>query len=185
MLEKLYTECRNKMNKAIEVLAGEFARIRTSRANPAILEGIKVNYYNTPTPLRQVANISVPEPRQLVVQPWDRNLLPEIEKAILKAELGLTPKVEANLVRIPIPPLSEERRRELVKLCAKLAEDTRVAIRAVRRDTIEEAKKLEKDKKISEDDTKLAQKKIQEITDEFIKKVDELFEKKQAEIMER
>jgi len=173
------------MNKTIEVLSGEFARIRTSRANPAILEGIKVNYYDTPTPLRQVANISVPEPRQLVVQPWDRTILPEIEKAILKAELGLTPRVEANLVRIPIPPLSEERRRELVKLCAKLAEDARVAIRAVRRDVIEEAKKLEKEKKISEDDAKLAQKKVQEITDEFIKKVDELFEKKQAEIMER
>ncbi|MCR4422959.1 MAG: ribosome recycling factor [candidate division WOR-3 bacterium] len=185
MLEKLYNECRSKMTKALEVLAGEFARIRTARANPAILDGIKVNYYNTPTPLKQVANISVPEPRQLVVQPWDRTLLPEIEKAILKAELGLTPKVEANLVRIPIPPLSEERRRELGKLCAKLAEDTRVAIRAVRRDFNEEAKKLEKEKKISEDDAKLAQKKIQEITDEFIKKVDELLEKKQAEIMER
>ncbi len=104
MLEKLYTECRNKMTRAVEVLAAEFARIRTARANPAILDGVRVEYYGTPTPLRQVANISAPEPRQLVVQPWDRTLLPEIEKAILKAELGLTPKVEANLVRIPIPP---------------------------------------------------------------------------------
>ncbi|MEO0005066.1 MAG: ribosome recycling factor [candidate division WOR-3 bacterium] len=185
MLEKLYTECRNKMTKAVEVLTAEFARIRTARANPAILDGVRVNYYETLTPLRQVASISAPEPRQLVVQPWDRNLLPEIEKAILKAELGLTPKVEANLIRIPIPPLTEERRRELVKLCAKLTEDARVAIRNVRRDIIEDVKKLEKEKKISEDDSRLAQKKVQEITDEFIKKLDDLFAKKQAEIMER
>lgn len=185
MLEKLYSECRNKMNRAVEVLAAEFARIRTARANPAILDGVKVDYYGTPTPLRQVANISAPEPRQLVVQPWDRTLLAEIEKAILKAELGLTPKVEANLVRIPIPPLTEERRRELAKLCSKLTEDARVAVRNVRRDFIEEIKKLEKEKKISEDDAKVAQKKIQEITDEFIKKLDDLLAKKQGEIMER
>ncbi len=185
MLEKVYSECRAKMTRAVEVLAAEFARLRTARANPAILEGIKVDYYGTSTPLRQVATISVPEPRQLVVQPWDKTLLPEIEKAILKTELGLTPKMEANLIRIPIPPLSEERRRELVKLCAKLAEDSRVAIRSVRRELNETVKKLEKDKKISEDEGKLAQKKIQEITDEFIKKVDELLDKKQAEIMER
>lgn len=185
MLEKLYSECRNKMNKAVEVLTAEFARIRTARANPAILDGIRVNCYETLTPLRQVASISAPEPRQLVVQPWDRNLLPEIEKAILKAELGLTPKVEANLIRIPIPPLTEERRRELAKLCAKLTEDARVAVRNVRRDIIEDVKKLEKEKKISEDDSRLAQKKVQEITEEFIKKLDDLFAKKQAEIMER
>ncbi|MEO0071379.1 MAG: ribosome recycling factor [candidate division WOR-3 bacterium] len=185
MLEKIYGECRTKMNKAIEVLTSEFSRIRTARANPAILDGVKVNYYNTLTPLRQVASISAPEPRLLVVQPWDRTVLPEIEKAILKADLGLSPKVEGSLIRIPIPPLTEERRRELVKLCAKLTEDTRVAIRSVRRDFIEEIKKLEKDKKVSEDDAKLAQKKIQEITDEFIKKLDELLKKKEAEIMER
>ncbi len=185
MLEKIYNECRIKMNKAIEVLAGEFARIRTARANPAILDGIKVNCYDNPTPLRQVASIAVPEPRQLIVQPWDRTLIPEIEKAILKAELGLTPKVEANLIRIPIPSLTEERRKELAKLCAKLTEDARVAVRNVRREMIEEIKKLEKDKKISEDDSKLGQKKIQEITDEFIKKLDNLLEKKETEIMER
>ncbi len=185
MLEKIYNECRTKMNKAVEVLAGEFARIRTARANPAILDSIKVNCYNTLTPLRQVASITAPEPRQLVIQPWDRNLIPEIEKAILKAELGLTPKAEANLIRIPIPPLTEERRKELVKLCAKLTEEARVAVRNVRREVIDEIKKLEKDKKISEDDSKIAQKKVQEITDEFIKKLDSLLEKKQAEIMER
>lgn len=185
MLEKIYGECRARMSKALEVLTGEFSRIRTARANPAILDGVKVNYYDTPTPLRQIASISAPEPRLLVVQPWDRTVLPEIERAILKADLGLTPKVEGNLIRIPIPPLTEERRRELAKLCAKLTEDTRVAIRSVRRDFIEEIKKLEKDKKVSEDDAKLAQKKIQEITDEFIKKLDDLLKKKEAEIMER
>ncbi len=185
MLEKIYQECRAKMSKAVEVLTSEFARIRTARANPAILDGIKVNYYNTPTPLRQIASISAPEPRQLVVQPWDKTVLPEIEKAILKAELGLIPKIEGNLIRIPIPPLTEERRRELVKLCAKLTEDARVAVRNVRRDLIEEIKRLEKEREVSEDDAKLAQKKIQEFTDEYIKRLDELLKKKEAEIMER
>ncbi len=185
MLEKLYAEYRAKMVKSIEVLEGEFSRIRTSRANPAILDGVRVNYYDTPTPLKQVASVSAPEPRQLTVQPWDRSLLPEIEKAILRAELGLVPKVEANLIRIPIPPLTEERRRELAKLCGKLTEDARVAVRNVRREANEAIKRLEKDKKISEDDSKLAVKKVQEMTDEFIKKLDELLRRKEAEIMEQ
>jgi len=185
MLEKLYSDYRARMTRALELLEAEFARIRTARANPAILDGIKVGAYDTLTPLKQVASISVPEPRQIVVQPWDRALLPEIEKAILKAELGLTPRVEANLVRIPIPALTEERRRELSRLCAKLTEDARVAVRNVRRDANEQVKKLEKEKKVSEDDAKKAQKKVQEMTDEFIRKLDELLRKKEAEIMEK
>lgn len=185
MLDKVYSEYRGRMQKTIELLEAEFARIRTARANPAILDGVKVDYYNTPTPLKQVATISVPEPRQIVVQPWDRTILPEIEKALLKAELGLTPKVEANLIRLPIPPLTEERRRELVRLCAKLTEDSRIAVRNLRRDANDAIKKLEKEKKITEDDTKTGTKKIQEMTDEFIKKLDELLKKKEAEIMER
>jgi ribosome recycling factor len=185
MLEKLYTEYKTKMTKAVEVLQAEFARIRTARANPAILDGLRVNYYDTPTPLKQVASISAPEPRQLVVQPWDRTLLPEIEKAILKSELGLTPRVETNLVRIPLPPLTEERRHELSRLCAKLAEDTRVAVRNIRRDANEAVKRLEKEKKVSEDDSKTAQKKIQELTDDFIKKVDEILRQKETEITEQ
>uniref|UniRef100_A0A7C4GGA2 Ribosome-recycling factor n=1 Tax=candidate division WOR-3 bacterium TaxID=2052148 RepID=A0A7C4GGA2_UNCW3 len=185
MLDKLYTEYRARMNKAIELLEAEFARIRTARANPAILDGIKVSAYDTLTPLKQVASISVPEPRQLVVQPWDRTLLPEIEKAILKAELGLTPRVESGLIRIPIPALTEDRRRELSRLCAKLTEDARIAVRNIRRDANEHVKKLEKEKKVSEDDAKKAQKKVQDMTDEFIKKLDELLHRKEAEIMEK
>ena len=134
MLDNVYTEYRQKMTKTIEVLETEFARIRTARANPAILDGVKVDYYGQPTPLKQVASISVPEPRQIVVQPWDRSVLAEIEKALQKAELGLTPKVEANLIRLPIPALTEERRRELAKLCAKLTEDSRIAVRNLRRE---------------------------------------------------
>jgi ribosome recycling factor len=185
MLEKVYSEYRGRMQKTLEMLESEFARIRTARANPAILDGVKVNYYDTPTPLKQVATVSVPEPRQIVVQPWDRTILPEVEKALLKAELGLTPKVEANLIRLPIPALTEERRRELVKLCAKLTEDSRVAVRNLRREANDATKKLEKDKKITEDDSKTGTKKIQEMTDEFVKKLDELLKKKEAEILEK
>jgi ribosome recycling factor len=185
MLDNVYSEYRQKMTRTIEVLETEFARIRTARANPAILDGVKVDYYGQPTPLKQVASISVPEPRQIVVQPWDRSVMPEIEKALQKAELGLTPKVEANLIRLPIPALTEERRRELVKLCAKLTEDSRVAVRNLRREANDAVKKLEKDKKITEDDSKTGTKKIQEITDEFIKKLDGLLERKEAEVLEK
>lgn len=185
MLEKIYADIRAKMTKSLEVLEAEFARIRTARANPAILDGVRVNYYDTPTPLKQVASVSAPEPRQLTVQPWDRSLLPEIEKAIQRAELGLTPKVEANLIRVPIPALTEDRRRELAKLCGKLTEDARVAVRNIRREANDSVKKLEKDKKISEDDSKVGTKKVQELTDDFIKKLDELLHRKEAEIMEK
>lgn len=185
MLDKLYTEYRTRMTRALELLEAEFARIRTARANPAILDGVKVSAYDTLTPLKQVASVSVPEPRQLLVQPWDKTLLPEIEKAILKAELGLTPRVESGLIRIPIPALTEDRRRELSRICAKLTEDARVAVRNIRRDANEQIKKLEKEKKVSEDDAKKAQKRVQDLTDEFIKKLDELLRKKEAEIMER
>jgi len=185
MLDKVYAEYRTKMTKTIEVLEAEFARIRTARANPAILDAVRVNYYDQPTPLKQVASVSVPEPRQIVVQPWDRTLLPEIEKAIQKAELGLNPKVEANLIRLVIPALTEERRKELAKVCAKLTEDSRVAVRNLRREANDAVKKLEKDKKITEDDSKTGTKKVQEMTDEYVKKLDELLKRKEAEIMER
>jgi ribosome recycling factor len=185
MLDKVYAEYRSRMNKAVEVLEAEFARIRTARANPAILDGVKVDYYGTPTPLKQVASISVPEPRQIVIQPWDRSILAEVEKAVLKADLGLVPRVEANLVRIPIPALTEERRRELARLCAKLTEDARVAVRNIRRDANDAVKKLEKEKKITEDESKTGVKKVQEMTDEFVKKLDELLRRKEAEVMER
>jgi|UniRef100_A0A7C3Z3F6 ribosome recycling factor len=184
MLEALYKETREKMQKSLDLLATEFSRIRTSRANPALLDGIKVNYYNALVPLKQIASIVAPEPKLLVIQPWDKNAIPEIEKAIQKAELGLNPQVEANVIRIPIPPLTEERRKELVKLISRLAEETRVAIRNIRRDANETIKRMEKNKEISEDDSKVAMKKIQEITDESIRSVDELVKKKEKEILE-
>lgn len=185
MLEQVYTEYEARMGKSLEVLETEFARIRTARANPAILDGIKADYYGTPTPLKQMASISVPEPRQLVIQPWDRNALGEIEKAIQKSSLGLNPKVEANLIRIAIPPLTEERRRELVKLCGKLTEDARIAVRNIRREANDHIKKFEKQKDISEDDSKLGIKRIQELTDQYIAQLDELFAAKEAEVLER
>jgi ribosome recycling factor len=185
MLEEQYTNAKTKMQKTVDLLAQEFSRLRTARANPAILDGVKVNYYDSTIPLKQIASISIPEPRQIIIQPWDRNALPEIEKALYKADLGLTPQVEANLIRIPIPSLTEERRKELVKLCAKLAEDSRVAIRNIRREINDRIKKLEKDKKISEDDAKNGTKKVQDFTDEYIKKIDDLFARKEKEILEK
>uniref|UniRef100_A0A7C6A8E0 Ribosome-recycling factor n=1 Tax=candidate division WOR-3 bacterium TaxID=2052148 RepID=A0A7C6A8E0_UNCW3 len=185
MLEEVYKNTRAKMQKTVELLAQEFARLRTARANPAILDGVRVNYYGSTVPLKQIAAISIPDPRQIVVQPWDRSAIPEIEKAIYKADIGLTPQVETNLIRIPIPALTEERRKELVKLCAKLAEDARVAIRNIRRESNEQIKKMEKEKKISEDDSKQGTKKVQDLTDEFIKNIDDLFVRKEKEILEK
>ncbi|MBS4016530.1 MAG: ribosome recycling factor [Candidatus Latescibacteria bacterium] len=185
MLENLYKTSKDKMQKTTDLLSLELSKIRTARANPAILDEVKVNYYGSVTPLKQVASISAPEPRMLVVQPWDRNAMSEIEKALQKAELGLNPIVEGNLIRLPIPALTEERRKELVKLCHKLAEDTKIAVRNIRREGNEAIKKLQKDKKISEDDSEKGNKKIQEFTDEFIKNIDVLFGKKEKEILEK
>ncbi len=184
MLEEIYKQIRERMQKSLELLKTEFLRLRTSRANPALLDGIKVSYYNALVPLKQIASIAIPEPRLLVIQPWDKSVLPEIEKAIRKAGLGLNPQVEANVVRIPIPPLTEERRKELVKLVARLGEETKVAIRNVRRDANEEIKRKEKEKEISEDDVKIAMKKVQEITDQMIEAVEKLAKEKEKEILE-
>ncbi len=172
------------MKKAVESFKSEIAKIRTGRATPAILESIKVDYYGSRLPINQLASILIPEPRLLVVQPWDQNAIGEIEKAIKSSGLGLNPKVEKGVIKIPIPPLSEERRKELIKLVQKLAEDSRVAIRNIRRDGIEKAKSLEKEKKISEDDRKFAEKKIQELTDKYIAQIDELLKAKEKEILE-
>jgi len=185
MLETVYKTIKDKMQKTNDLLSLELSKIRTARANPAILDEVKVDYYGSVVPLKQIASISAPEPRMLVIQPWDRNALPEIEKALQKAELGLNPIMEANLIRLPIPLLTEERRKELVKLCHKLAEDTKVAIRNIRREGNEQIKKLEKEKKVSEDDTEVGNKKIQEFTDDYIKNIDKLFFKKEKEILEK
>lgn len=185
MLEAAYKTLKEKMQKTTDLLSLELSKIRTARANPAILDEVKVNYYGSVVPLKQIASISAPEARMLVIQPWDRAALPEIEKSIHKAEIGLNPQVEGNLVRLPIPPLTEERRKELVKLCAKLSEDTKIAVRNIRREGNEQIKKLEKDKKISEDDSEKGVKKVQEFTDEYIKNIDILFQKKEKEILEK
>jgi len=184
MLQKVYQDLGHKMDKAAEVLKNEFSGIRTGRANPALLEGIKVLCYGALTPLNQVAGISVPESRLLLIQPWDKSVLGEIEKAILKSDLGLTPANDGKVIRLPIPTLTEERRHDLVKVVKKMAEESKVAIRNIRRESNEEIKKLEKDKHISEDESKMAHDKVQEMTDKHIVQLEELLKKKEKEIME-
>ncbi|TKJ42829.1 ribosome recycling factor [candidate division TA06 bacterium B3_TA06] len=184
-MKEILKDSEAKMKKTVELLAGEFARIRTSRANPALLEGIKVNYYGVPTPLKQIASIGVPDPRSLVIQPWDKNALGAIEKAIQASDLGLTPNVEANLIRISIPALTEERRKDLVKLVSRLTEESRVSVRNIRREAIEQFKRKEKDSEISEDDMHRGQKQVQELTDRYVEELDELFAKKEKEILEQ
>ncbi len=184
MVEEIKKDVKHRMEAAVESVRGELARLRTGKATPAILDGIVVNYYGTNTPLRQAANVSAPEPRLLVIQPWDRSLLGEIEKAIQKSDLGFNPTNDGIVVRIPIPQLTEERRITLVKVAKKVAEEGRVAIRNVRRDGIERLKKLEKDSEISEDEMHRGQDALQTMTDDLIKKIDETLVLKEKDIME-
>jgi len=157
---------------------------RTGKANPALLDSIKVDYYGQPTPLKQVANIAVPDPRLITVQPWEKNMVPEIEKAIQASELGLNPMSDGTLIRLPIPALTEERRQDLVKVVKRISEDTKVAIRNIRRDANDQAKKLEKDHKISEDQMHTNQDEVQKLTDDYIKNIDDIQSAKEKEIME-
>ncbi len=177
-------EAEDKMKKSIEVLRDDLLSIRAGRANPALLDKITVEYYGQVTPLNQVAGISAPEARLLVVQPWDQSLIPVIEKEILKSDLGLNPSNDGKVVRLIIPQLTEERRRDLTKVVRKNGEDTKVAIRNIRRVAIDEIKKLEKDKEMSEDDRKVAEDKIQELTDKYVKEVDAVTKAKEDELME-
>ncbi|HML87017.1 MAG TPA: ribosome recycling factor [Methylomusa anaerophila] len=172
------------MKKAMDALRKEYGTLRAGRATPALLEKIVVDYYGTPTPINQVANVSVPEPRMIVIQPWEKNMLAAIDKAIQKSDLGLTPNSDGSVIRLTIPQLTQQRRTELVKVVHKKAEETRVAIRNLRRDANDTIKKLEKDKTISEDDTKKAQDDIQKLTDKFIKEIDQVMTGKEKEIME-
>jgi len=183
MLDKVYKETREKMEKALEALKKEQSRIRTGRASVSLLDGIRVQYYGSVVPLNQVASLSVPESRLITIQPWDIKAIGEIEKAILKSELGLTPINDGKIIRINIPPLTEERRRDLVKVIKKMAEETKVALRNIRRDSNEGLKGLKKDKHISEDDTFKAQDEVQKITKDYIEKVDHLSEEKEKEIL--
>ena len=178
-----YPEISGKMDKTLNVYGENLKTIRAGRANPAILDKITVDYYGTPTPIPQVGSVSVPEPRTLLVQPWDKSILKEIEKAIQKAEIGINPNNDGNAVRLNFPPLTEERRKELVKDLKKQAEDAKVAIRSIRRDAIDSYKTAKKNGEVTEDDLKGIEKDIQSITDEYIKEIDEMTDKKEKEIM--
>ncbi len=180
----VHKEAENRMKKTVEVYKEELKGIRAGRANPALLDQILVDYYGTPTPVKQLATITAPEPRLLVVQPWDANLIPAIEKAILKSDLGLNPSNDGKVIRLPIPLLTEERRKELVKLVKKSSENAKVSIRNIRRETIDAIKKMEKNKELSEDDRKAAENETQKITDNYIKMIDELTSKKEEELLE-
>lgn len=184
MTKEVLAQAEKKMKGAVEGARREFAAVRTGRANPALLERVMVDYYGTPTPLPQLAGITAPEARVLLIQPWDRNALKEIERAILKSDLGLTPTNDGQVIRLVLPPLTEERRRELVKLVKKEAEERRVTIRNIRREANEELKKAEKEGKISEDELRRVQEEVQKLTDRYIGEIDHLVEAKEKEIME-
>jgi ribosome recycling factor len=184
MIDDVHSELKASMDKSIEILQKDLKRIRTGRASLALLDGIMVNYYGSATPINQLATLSIPEPRQIIIQPWDSQAVPDIEKAILKSELGLTPMNDGKVVRINLPPLTAERRKELVKLVKKMGEEFKVQLRNHRRDANEMYKEMKKDKEISEDDLHKAQEKVQKTTDEYITKVDGVIGQKEAEIME-
>jgi ribosome recycling factor len=184
MIDALCDDARQGMSKAVDALKNEFKKIRTGRASLALFEGIRVSYYGTPTPLNQVASLSVPESRLIVIQPWDQSVISEIEKEILKSELGLTPMSDGKIIRITMPPLTEERRKELVKVVRKIAEDHKVSIRNIRRDTNELLKGMKKDGEIAEDDFFKAQDNVQKITDDYIRLVDQTCQEKEKEILE-
>ncbi|MGW8207543.1 MAG: ribosome recycling factor [Syntrophobacteria bacterium] len=184
MVEEIFEDLNERMGKSIETLKREYSRLRTGRASVSLLDGIRVSYYDTPTPLNQMASLAVPEPRLIVIQPWDKTAIGDIEKAILKSELGLTPMNDGKVIRIAIPPLTEERRKELVKVARKMAEDNKVAIRNIRRDANDMLKDLKTEKEITEDDLYRSQDEVQKITDDFISQVDELCTVKEKEILE-
>ena len=177
-------DAEGRMQGAIDVLGREFASVRTGRATTALLEGVRVDYYETLVPVAQVASLSVPDPRTLVIQPWDQTLLPRIEKAIQKSDLGLNPMNDGKMIRLTIPPLNEERRKQLAKVVGKLAEEARVAARNVRREAKDKLRALAKEKKISEDEERRGEADLQKLTDRFVQRVDELLKKKEQEILE-
>jgi ribosome recycling factor len=184
MIESIYQETRDNMGKSIDALKNELNKVRTGRASLTILDGVRVDYYGTMTPLNQMATLAVPESRLITIQPWDVSVIKEIEKAILKSDLGLTPSNDGKIIRISIPPLTEERRKELVKVINKMSEDHKIAVRNIRRDSNELLKGLKKDGDISEDDAFKAQDQVQKITDENIKLIDDVNKEKEKEILE-
>lgn len=184
MIKSLHKETQSRMESAVNALAHELGTIRTGRASVSLLDGIKVDYYNTITHLNQMSTISVPESRLLVIQPWDPSSLSNIEKAILKSDLGLNPTNDGKVIRLAIPMLTEDRRKQLVKVVKNMAEESRISVRNARRDSNEKLKNMEKEKEITEDECHSGLKDIQKLTDDFIAKVDEILDKKEKEIME-
>jgi ribosome recycling factor len=184
MIESIYDETKEGMAKSVTALKNELNRVRTGRASLSILDGIKVDYYGTPTPLNQMATLAVPESRLITIQPWDISVIKDIEKALLKSDLGLTPSNDGKIIRISIPALTEERRKELVKVVRKICEDHKVSVRNIRRDSNELIKSMKKDGEISEDDAFKSQDEVQKITDEQVKLIDECFKEKEKEILE-
>jgi ribosome recycling factor len=184
MIADILAETEAKMKKTVELVKREFAGIRAGRATPALLEKITVDYYGTPTPINQMATITIPEPRLIVIQPWDRSQLGAIERAILKSDLGITPSSDGHLIRLVIPQLTQERRQELVKSLRRKAEEERVAIRNLRREANEMLKDLEREGEISEDESFRAQEQVQKLTDRYVAEVDRLLEAKEKEVME-
>lgn len=183
-MQTLFKTIEEKMGKTVSVLNNEYGALRAGRANAAVLDKVKVDYYGTPTPVNQMAAVSVAEARILTIQPWDTSTLQAIEKAILASEIGINPQNDGRIIRLVFPQLTEERRKELGKDVKKMAEDSRVAIRSIRRDGIDKAKKMQKDSEITEDDLKVAEKKIQDLTDKYIKEIDKAAEAKEKDIME-
>lgn len=184
MDKQVIQQTKAEMDGSLDSLAKEFSKVRTGRASISLLDSVRVDYYGTPTPLNQLATLAIPEPRMITIQPWDAQISKEIEKAILKADLGLTPSSDGKLVRVSIPPLTEERRKDLVKVVKKMSEAAKVSIRNHRRKVNEDLKTLKNDKQISEDEMFKSQDDVQKITDDYITKVDEMSRAKEAEILE-
>ena len=184
MYKAVITTAKEKMNKTLAVIQKDLTTLRAGRANPQILDKITVDYYGTPTPINQVGNISVPEPRMLMISLWDSKMIPLVEKAILKSDVGITPSNDGKVIRLMVPELNEERRKELTKVVKKTVEDAKVAVRSIRRDAMEQIKKLEKNGDITEDDRTKAEKKVQDKTDDAIKGIDTIGAQKEKEIME-
>lgn len=184
MIDDIKQDAAARMRKSLDALATAFARIRTGRANPALLDGVEVDYYGTPTPIKQVASITVEEARNLLVTPWEKRLTPAIEKAILASDLGLTPSSTGDVVRVPMPPLTEENRRDLVRQARQEAENARVAIRNIRRDAIADLRELVREKEATEDDGRRAEQEIQRVTDTHVERADAALATKEADLME-
>lgn len=184
MTKDVIAAMKTQMDKSVDSLRKEYQKVRTGRATTALLDDIKVSYYDSPTPINQVASLNVPEARVIIIQPWEAKMIQVIEKAILNANIGLTPTNDGKVIRLAMPPLTEERRKDIVKSLRKMAEDAKIAVRNIRRDAIDDLKKSEKDKIITEDDLKRAEKEVQDVTNNFVAKIDEVLAAKEKEVME-